>query len=157
MKKQLTILLCSTALAFAVTGAARADELFQTKLSGANEVGPVATGTSGAFKLLLNPAETAATYDLRVRAGLKVTQAHLHCAAAGVNGPVVVFLAGFAAAGWDVNGDWIGEATITDASIINIACGDTLSELAEAMRDGDVYVNVHTIANPGGEIRGQVD
>ena len=66
-------------------------------------------------------------------------------------------MAGAATAGWDVDGKWIDNATITGASIINNVCGATLSQLAQAMQDGDVYVNVHTIANPGGEIRGQLE
>ena len=36
------------------------------------------------------------------------------------------------------------------------ACGPTLADLAEAMLDGMVYVNVHTTDFPAGEIRGQV-
>ncbi len=36
-----------------------------------------------------------------------------------------------------------GEATLNDAQ-------------AKALMDGDMYVNVHTAANKGGEIRGQL-
>jgi len=32
-----------------------------------------------------------------------------------------------------------------------------LQELLAQMRAGQTYVNVHTLANPGGEIRGQVE
>jgi hypothetical protein len=91
-----------------------------------------------------------------VQDGERVTQAHIHCAPAGANGPIVVFLAGFHDKGWDVDGRWVSNATATDANITNTACGATLAELAQAMKDGRTYVNVHTVANPGGEVRGQV-
>jgi hypothetical protein len=35
-------------------------------------------------------------------------------------------------------------------AIVNIA------DLADAMRDSNIYVNVHTVANPPGEVRGQL-
>jgi len=66
-----------------------------------------------------------------------VTQAHLHCARAGVNGPVVVFLAGFHDKGWNVDGKWVSNASLTIANIINTTCGATVSELAAAMRAGN--------------------
>ena len=118
-------------------------EVFRTRLSGAEEVGPVATSTTGSFKIRFNEDETAAEYRLVVRDGVRVTQAHLHCAPAGSNGPVVVFLAGFHPVGWDVDGKWIGNATVTGANIVNTACGSSLSVLADSI--------------PGGEVRGQFE
>ena len=38
----------------------------------------------------------------------------------------------------------------------NIGGSMTFDQLLEKMRAGTVYVNVHTTANPGGEIRGQI-
>lgn len=35
--------------------------------------------------------------------------------------------------------------------------GEPLSELIEEIDAGNIYVNVHTVANPGGELRGQVE
>jgi hypothetical protein len=35
--------------------------------------------------------------------------------------------------------------------------GKTLDDLLEQMRAGNTYVNVHTKAHPGGEIRGQIE
>lgn len=38
-----------------------------------------------------------------------------------------------------------------------IGCGwETLADVLEAMRSGDTYVNVHTVDNPPGEVRGQI-
>lgn len=141
----------------ATAPAAWADASFKARLSGDEEVPPVATDASGKFRIQFNKAHTEAEMTLAVNDGERITQAHLHCAEAGVNGPVVVFIAGLNAAGHDVDGKWISNATATNASIVNTACGTTLSLLADAMRDGRVYVNVHSVAVPTGVIRGQVE
>jgi hypothetical protein len=136
---------------------------FKAELSGEEEVttppGGVDTETTGEAKLRFNSARTELEFELEVEDGIRVTQAHIHCAPEGQNGPVVVFLAGFHDKGWDVDGDWIGDATATDANIftLNTPCGNTLATLAQAMADGNAYVNVHTVANPAGEVRGQIE
>jgi len=135
---------------------ARADELFQARLSGDNEVPAVATDTTGHAEVLVSKGRTSAEYMLRVENGVRVTQSHFHCGPAGVNGPVIVFLAGFHAPGWDVDGKWVDNATVTDANIVNPACGTTLAAIFEQARAGNVYVNVHSVAHPGGEARGQL-
>ncbi len=140
-----------------LTGFAHAKDTFKTKLGGDQEVPSVDTETTGKFKIQFNKQHTEAEYTLTVKDGVRVTQAHLHCAPAGVNGPIVVFLAGFHAPGWDVDGKWISNATVTDANIVNAACGTTLSELVQAMKSGNVYLNVHSVAFPGGVIRGQIE
>lgn len=144
------------AIAGALATNAAADEIFKADLSGDQEVPPVATGASGMAIFRLNKSETWLEIQLRVDNGVGITQSHIHCAPAGENGPVVVFLAGLHAAGLDVNGKWISNAFITEASIVNSACGGTLAELAQSLRTGNTYVNVHSQAVPSGEIRGQI-
>jgi hypothetical protein len=139
----------------AFTGIAAADE-FIARLRGDNEVPPVVTNTTGRALIKFNPLETAAEFVLSVNDGVRLTQAHIHCGPAGVNGPVVVFLAGLISQGLDVDGRWISNATFTAANIINTSCGSTLAELAQSMRDGNMYANAHSVANPGGEVRGQL-
>ncbi|HEV8554515.1 MAG TPA: CHRD domain-containing protein [Casimicrobiaceae bacterium] len=143
--------------ALGFTPIAGADELFQARLTGDQEVPAVATNTTGRFEILVNEDQTAGEYTLRVESGVRVTQSHFHCGAAGVNGPVVVFLAGFHVAGWDVDGKWVSNATITDANVINPACGTTLAAIFEQARNGNIYVNVHSVAHPGGVTRGQLE
>jgi hypothetical protein len=91
-----------------------------------------------------------------------VTQSHIHCGTPGVNGPVVVFLYGFNPAGVDPHGT-INEGVITQANVIprpaSAACPggvSTLADVIEKMNSGGAYVNVHTIALPPGEIRGDI-
>lgn len=135
---------------------AAADEVFTARLSGGNEVPPVVTDTEGRLQILVNTGATAGQYTLRVDSGVRVTQGHFHCGPAGVNGPVIVFLAGFRPEGWDVDGQWVSNTTITDANIVNTACGATLAEIFAQARQGNVYVNVHSVAHPGGLARGQL-
>jgi CHRD domain len=135
---------------------------FEARLTGAEEVPPVTTETVGMVEIRFNEDETKAEFELEVRKGVRVTQAHIHCAAKGVNGPVVVFLAGFHNRGWDVDGSWVENTTVTDANVMppsSPACPHditNLRELVQAIRQGNTYVNVHTVANPGGEVRGQL-
>jgi hypothetical protein len=138
------------------TGLAAGDELFKATLIGDQEVPPVVTDTAGKVFIMLNKDETALEFHLHVSDGVRIQQSHIHCAPAGVNGPIVVFLAGLHAAGLNIDGKWISNATITNTSIINTACGATVSALAQSMRNGNTYVNVHSVAHPGGEIRGQL-
>lgn len=139
-----------------VIPAAVADEVFKAQLTGDQEVPPVTTDTQGRFKISVNKDATAGEYTLRVESGVRVTQSHFHCAPAGANGPIIVFLAGFHAQGWDVDGKWVSNATITDSNIVNTACGTTLAAIFDQARHGNVYVNVHSVAHPGGVVRGQL-
>jgi hypothetical protein len=101
-------------------------------------------------------------FKLNVANGEGITQAHIHCGPPGVNGPVVVFLYGFNAAGTDNNGT-LNEGVITAANVIprpdSAACPGgvaTLADVVAKMRSGGAYTNVHTIDFPGGEIRGAI-
>lgn len=164
-KKLLTLALLSATLVIPlITHASDDDDRkdhrrhaeFGARLTGAQEVPPAETETSGRFRIEFNRKMTSAEYRLRVNDGIRVTQAHIHCAPEGSNGPVVIFLAGFHASGWDVDGWWVGNAGVTDANIVNTTCGASLADIAESMDNGMTYVNVHTVAIPSGEVRGQI-
>jgi hypothetical protein len=130
---------------------------FNVSLSGDNEVPPVETDTSGTAILHVDQNLSELRLKLNVRSGdavLGAAGAHFHCAPEGANGPVVAFVAGSFPPGYD--GAFELRATLTDASIINPACGATIMELVGSMLDGNVYLNVHSTAHPGGVIRGQV-
>jgi hypothetical protein len=165
--KKLWIAAIAVLTAVLVAGPAiRANEKgqkFRAELSGGEEVPAVTTETNGRARIVFNEDETKLEFELRVRKGLRVRQAHIHCAPEGVNGPIIVFLAGNHNPGWDVDGAWVDNATATDANIVaQTATGcpsviTNLRELAEEMRRGNTYVNVHTTANPSGEARGQLE
>lgn len=140
-----------------LVGVADATEQFKAKLTGDQEAPiPVVTDTTGSFTINFNKGLTSAEFVLAVADGERVTQAHLHCGPVGVAGPIVVFLAGLITTGIEVDGKWVHNVTITDANIINPACGTTLAALVDSIRAGNVYANVHTLAHPAGEVRGQL-
>ena len=148
-----------TALALCIlvpAGIAKADLTFKAILSGDQEVPPVDTQSTGRVKITVSDDLSSATFSLTVNDGTRVQQSHIHCAPAGVNGPVVVWLAGLRAEGWDIDGEWVSNATFTDSNVIDPTCGTTVADLVANMQAGNAYANVHTIAHPGGEIRGQI-
>jgi hypothetical protein len=119
----------------AATGLRAQIQHFSGHLDGGQEVPPVATAAVG---WVLVRVDTA-TNQVRVFAhgnGLAAVAAHLHRAPVGANGPVILPLAG----GPTI---WTGAGTLAPAEVAAIQAGDT-------------YVNLHTPANPGGEIRAQV-
>jgi plastocyanin len=120
------------------------------RLSGANEVPAVTTAANGQF----NATVGASSLTWAVQAyGVGITMGHIHLGAAGTNGPVIAFLFGPDAGGQNqinVSG------TITEANFVGPMAGKEWSDFTAAMAAGQLYVNFHTKANPGGEIRSQI-
>ena len=126
---------------------------FRTHLSGDEEVPPVDTDAQGQAKFQVNRVGDALQYRLIVANIDDVVASHIHCASEGENGPVGVTLFG---GGPTSDPGTLAEGTITEPDPGN-ACGwSDLDDVLAAMRSGDTYVNVHTLANPPGEIRGQI-
>ena len=84
-------------LAVSSTAIAAADEdlRFEAKLNGAQQVPSVDTDTTGKVEVRFDEGLTSAEIRLKLRDGVAVTRAHLHCARAGQDGPVVVVVFGF--------------------------------------------------------------
>lgn len=114
-------------------------EVLFTSLSGEQEVPAVASGATGTAAVTTNRDNGTVTLHLRTQGADDATAAHIHSAFAGFNGPVVI---GLAQDPLDA-GHWsVVEATFDDAALADYL-------------DGRTYVNLHTPANAGGEIRGQ--
>ena len=138
----------ASVLGFAVTGcgmmsmsmpwSSSTTKTFGASLSGSSEVPPVTTTGSGTFAGKLDTDTRVLNWTL-MHSGLTgpATAAHLHGPAMpGANAGVAV---PFSSA---MSGS-TGQATLTAVQVADLMAGK-------------LYVNVHTAANPGGEIRGQV-
>jgi hypothetical protein len=141
-----------------VFASSHASANFGAQPYGGGEVPATDSRGRGSAIFHLSDDGTTLHYKLIVANIDHVTQSHIHLAAPGVNGPIVVFLFGFVAGGVSEDGV-LAEGDITAANLIArpaIGFGATMPQLLAAMRSGGAYVNVHTVAHPGGEIRDQV-
>ncbi len=123
-------------LAVAATGFAE-EMKFKADLKGSTEVPPVQTSATGTADITYDSATKNLSWTIE-HTGLSgdVTAAHFHGpAAVGVNAPPVVPI--------DMSALAKGSATLDDAQAADLS-------------EGRWYLNLHTAANPDGEIRGQV-
>jgi hypothetical protein len=126
----------ATTVVFA--GPAFADK-YKAALDGKSEVPPTTSTGTGTADIDYDPASKKLSWKLTYT-GLSgpATAAHFHGpAAAGENAKPAVAIPAATSSPAE------GSATLTDAQAADLAAGK-------------YYVNVHTAANPGGEIRGQV-
>ena len=144
--------LIAVLLAATLGGACNSDSnltYFDATLSPDNEVPPRPSGASGVARMTFDG--TTVTFLVAAANFNNYTMGHIHSGAAGVNGPVRVFLYGPQPAASLTQGTLV-EGSFTAANVTGIEFG----ALIEEMRAGTAYVNFHTTAFPGGEIRGQV-
>ncbi len=130
------IITIAFALAFAAL-TVNAETRVDVELSGDQQVPPVSTQGSGSGTLVV--AEDKSVSGSFVTENVAGTMAHIHKAPAGDTGGVVIPL--------EQKGDntWV------------VPEGAQLSdEDYQSFRAGELYVNVHTEANPAGEVRGQI-
>lgn len=130
------------ALAFA--GCAEMQSMMHThhmvnvQLSGAEEVPPVNTAARGAGTITVG-ADKAVSGSVTTTGLPTAMAAHIHAGARGQNGPIAVGMVKTGDNVWAIPAG----ARFTDAQY-------------EAFKAGNTYVNVHTPANKGGEVRGQL-
>lgn len=143
-----------------------AAEVLIVPLRGFEEVPSISSPARGVFRAFVNRHTGVIAYQLSYQ-NLQgdVSQAHLHFGQRGVNGGVSVFLCQTAASpdptglaptcpqSGTVSGQ-LQAANVIGPVGQGIAAGE-FDELLAAIRAGVVYVNVHSSAWPGGEIRGQ--
>jgi hypothetical protein len=119
-------------------------ERFAALLNGANEPTPIATAAQGFATFMVEGSSLI--YRITLSNIDSARLAHIHAGAAGVNGGVMVNL-------------YVSPSPITPLDFSGILIEDTVAvvdTVLTRMRAGTAYVNVHTVVNGGGEIRGQV-
>jgi hypothetical protein len=106
-------------------------------LTGAQEVPPVSTSASG--RSTISVASDRTVSGAVIVTGMEPTAAHIHQGAMGMNGPVVVPLAK------------------TAPMTFSVPAGQKLTDAQyAALKEGKLYINVHSAAYPGGEVRLQM-
>jgi hypothetical protein len=137
------------------TGADLATEKFAARqLTGGKErPTPVTTTATGAATFVVVSPGTI-QFTLTVAGITGATMAHIHTAVADSAGPIVVPLFNSATPTGLLTGT-LASGTITSSSIT--LPGVSMDSLLSLMRRGRTYVNVHTVTNPAGEIRAQID
>ena len=123
-------------------------------LDGAQEIPSITSTASGTATVMIDAARTTVTVSMTTQGfTTPVTASHIHSGAAGVNGGVMFSL--FAGPG-------AFPATLTKTlTSANLdpafaAAGNSFADALTAILNGNTYINVHTSANAGGEIRGQL-
>jgi len=114
---------------------------YKANLSGASEVPPVAGGGAGTAQVSVDSATKEISWRVDY-SGLSgpLAAAHIHCGAdPGANAGVAVPL-GTAP---NLASPLTGKGALTDAQMADLT-------------SGKCYVNLHTAANKGGEVRGQL-
>ena len=107
------------------------------KLTGDQEVPPVATTASGAGTISIGKDKSVK--GSVTTTGIQGTMAHIHLAAPGKNGPPIITLIKSGENAWSVP----EQSKLTD-------------DQYKSFENGDLYVNVHSDAHKGGEIRTQL-
>ncbi len=152
--RKLTVLMLTLAMFVFLVPAVSAGgngQSFIASLKGENEVGPVDTNSQGVAHFKFKGGELS--FKLIVANIDNVVAAHIHCAPADANGPVGVTLFGGPAT--SANGV-LAQGPITELDPGTPCPWATIGDVIAAMANGGAYVNVHTLANLGGEIRGQL-
>ncbi len=109
---------------------------FVAHLNGSQETPLVKTSATGESTLTLN-SNNSLTCSVTTNDTRNATAAHIHLASAGIAGPIIIPLNG-------------GPTTWS--------CPSTplTAEQLTALQEGRLYVNVHTVDHPNGEVRGQI-
>jgi hypothetical protein len=128
------------------------------------------TPGSGTARLTISDDQTRIDYVLTYTGLTNVTQAHIHVGDANTAGPIILFYCtnvGGAPAGTGggqacpqgasvtVSGTLTAVDLIPRAATAATPAVNTFADAIAQLLSGNTYSNVHTQANPGGEIRAQ--
>ncbi len=162
MRTVTPILLVLAAFLAVASTAGAGDFNFKAELSTAQAVPAPGPGliTSANIKAKFDRALTRVEVDLMVMGGANVVAAHFHCERPGVAGPVAFGLFSPGPLAYDGSQ---AKGVLTNADFTGADCVpfigrpvNNIAALLFAMKDGLIYINLHTTDNLTGEVRGQM-
>jgi len=136
-ERKLGVVVSAVIVLFAGYAASVLSDEVKFTLSGNQEIPPVTTSASGTGTFTVG-ADKSVSGSVTV-SGMSATVAHIHEAAAGTTGSIVIPLTKISDSVWAVPAG----AKLTDAQY-------------ESYKAGNLYYNVHSAAYKSGEIRGQI-
>jgi hypothetical protein len=138
---------------------------FQAFLSAAQEIDPtVESDARAAARVFFDPGFKRAHVFINLDRDLMVVAAHFHCALPGANGDVAFgILNPGPLTGMVTQLDRRTRVTLVNDDFTGADCVqfvgrpvNNIAALAFAMREGLIYLNLHTPTAPAGEVRGQL-
>jgi hypothetical protein len=126
---------------------------FTAKMTGTQEVPPKDTKTTGTATFVPTPDQMTLAYRVDSNTNYN-TRANIHKGKAGENGPIVITFFTSPTPGGIV--PFTAHGNLRANELEGPLAGKQITDLIKMIKDGDAYVNVHTVQNPNGEIRGQI-
>jgi hypothetical protein len=161
MKKHILIVVLVVIALTVTIGVAAASNSRTVFRAGLEPVAGTGSAAHGNAVVKIRDDGSDLSYKLIVNGLENTLMAHIHVAAEpGGNGPPVLWLYPDAPPPQLIEGTFnglLGSRTATSADLTGSAGIESLDALRAAIEEGRAYVNVHTTANPGGEIRGTLD
>lgn len=146
----------AVALALLLPAGAYAQTVVMTAtLTGGDEIPVVLSGSVGTAEVAVDTDSRELTVNLRLfNIPTGSTAGHIHVAPRGINGPIVIDFPIPVGRTGDLTLSFrVGSGQLRTRPEIGIV---TIDDAIQAITGGAAYVNIHTTANPGGEIRGQL-
>ena len=133
--------------------------VYSGELSGDAEVPPVDTPVTGRVAMVDLGTELWYTITLNPGDDAEVTAAHIHAGAPGENGPVLATLFD-GSTDAHTGGGRLVQGLVSDGDLAanaGVGFDGNYSTLIRMLKAGELYVNVHSDANPPGEVRADME
>ena len=128
---------------------------YTADLSGEDVVPAVETTATGSASFTVDATGTQMQFVLSVSNITDVIAARVHVGKPGSNGSGVLILYPGPTQSGTFTGSLSG-GSFGPSALIGPLGGKTIADFAALITSGQAYVNVGTVKNPGGEIRGQI-
>lgn len=134
---------------------AQTEVVFTADLTGGQEIPPVITNAAGSIDFTLDQEAGEMSYYIDVGGLEGILQAHIHQGRENENGDIVVWLFNATESTDEIQGEPVS-GFFTAEDFVGPLQGKNMSDLVDAIESRQAYVNIHTEANPLGELRGTI-